>query len=176
VGNPSAIFLSRQPTATPGNVTMVTWEGTRPILVEIQALVDDAHGQAKRLTAGLELNRLSILLAVLHRHAGVVTYDQDVFLNVVGGVKVSETASDLALLMAMVSSLRNRVFDSKTVVFGEVGLAGEIRPVQQGQERLKEATKHGFVRAIVPMGNVPKQDVGLSVKGVESLREALEEV
>lgn len=176
VGNPSAIFLSRQFSNTPGNVTMVTWEGTRPILVEIQALVDDAHGQAKRLTAGLELNRLSILLAVLHRHGSVVTYDQDVFVNVVGGVKVSETASDLSLLMAIVSSLRNRVFDAKTVVFGEVGLAGEIRPIQHGQERLKEAAKHGFVRAIVPAGNVPKQDVGLTVKGVESLREALEEV
>lgn len=177
VGNPSAIFLSRQVDPAPGNVTMVTWEGTRPILVEIQALVDEAHGQAKRLTAGLETNRLSILLAVLHRHGGVVTYDQDVFVNVVGGVKVSETASDLSLLMAIVSSLRNRVFDAKTVVFGEIGLAGEIRPVQYGQDRLKEAAKHGFVRAIVPSANVPKQPIeGLDVKGVESLRQALEEI
>ena len=175
VANPSAIFLSRQPEPTPGSAVMVTWEGSRPMLVEIQALVDEAHGQqARRVTAGLEPNRLAILLAVLHRHGGVATFDQDVFINVVGGVKVSETGSDLALIAAVVSSLRNRVFDSETIIFGEVGLAGEIRPVQSGQERLKEAAKHGFKRAIVPYANAPKQAIaGLEVQGVKKLQEVL---
>src|SRR3990167_10667552 len=119
---------------------MVTWEGSRPMLVEVQSLVDDCHGQqAKRVTAGLESNRLAILLAVLHRHAGIVTYDQDIFLNVVGGVKVTETASDLAIIAAIYSSLRDHVIDHETIIFGEIGLAGEIRPVQSGQERLREA-------------------------------------
>ncbi len=177
VANPSAIFLSRQPEPTPGSAVMVTWEGSRPMLVEVQALVDESHGQqAKRITAGLEHNRLAILLAVLHRHGGIATFDQDVFINVVGGVKVSETGSDLALLAAVVSSLRNRVFDHKTIIFGEVGLAGEIRPVQSGQERLKEAAKHGFTRAIVPFANVPKQDLGMEVEGVKYLQEVLERV
>lgn len=177
VANPSAIFLSRQPEPTPGSAVMVTWEGSRPMLVEVQALVDEAQGQqAKRITAGLEHNRLAILLAVLHRHGGIATFDQDVFINVVGGVKVSETGSDLALLAAVVSSLRNRVFDHKTIIFGEVGLAGEIRPVQSGQERLKEAAKHGFTRAIVPFANVPKQGLGLEVEGVKYLQEVLERV
>ncbi len=145
VANPSAIFLSRQSEPTPGSAVMVTWEGTRPLLVEVQALVDQAHGQqVKRVSAGLEHNRLAILLAVLHRHGGIATYDQDVFVNVVGGVKVSETGSDLALLAAITSSLKNQVFNQETIIFGEVGLAGEIRPVQCGQERLKEAQKHGF--------------------------------
>jgi DNA repair protein RadA/Sms len=174
VANPSAIFLSRQPDPTPGSCVMVTWEGTRPMLVEVQALVDEAHGQqARRVTVGLEQNRLAILLAVLHRHGGIATYDQDVFINVVGGVKVSETGSDLALLAAVVSSLRNRVFDHETIIFGEVGLAGEIRPVQSGQERLKEAAKHGFKRAIVPFANAPKQDLGLEVMAVKQLHEVL---
>jgi DNA repair protein RadA/Sms len=175
VANPSAIFLSRQPEPTPGSAVMVTWEGSRPMLVEIQALVDEAHGQqARRVTAGLEPNRLAILLAVLHRHGGVATFDQDVFINVVGGVKVSETGSDLALIAAVVSSLRNRVFDSETIIFGEVGLAGEIRPVQSGQERLKEAAKHGFKRAIVPYANAPKQAIaGFEVQGVKKLQEVL---
>lgn len=173
VGNPSALFLSRHALPTSGSVTMVSWEGSRPLLVEIQALVDQAYGQPKRLAAGLEGNRLSILLAVLHRHAGVATYDQDVFLNVVGGVKIAETASDLALLVAVLSSLKNHVIDSKWVIFGEVGLAGEVRPVQQGQERLKEAAKHGFTRAIVPQANVTKSDLGIEVKGVQTLQEAL---
>lgn len=173
VSNPSAMFLSRHAVPTPGSVTMVSWEGTRPLLVEIQALVDQAYGQPKRLAAGLEGNRLSILLAVLHRHAGIATYDQDVFLNVVGGVKITETASDLALLVAVLSSLKNQVIDTKLVIFGEVGLAGEIRPVQQGQERLKEAAKHGFTRAIVPAANVTKGDWGLEVKGVQTLQEVL---
>lgn len=174
VANPSAIFLSRQPEPTPGSAVMVTWEGSRPMLVEVQALVDEAHGQqAKRVTAGLEHNRLAILLAVLHRHGGIATFDQDVFINVVGGVKVTETGSDLALLAAVVSSLRNRVFDSETIIFGEVGLAGEIRPVQSGQERLKEAAKHGFKRAIVPYANAPKQDLGIVVEPVKHLQEVL---
>ncbi|OYV56564.1 MAG: DNA repair protein RadA [Legionella sp. 21-45-4] len=174
VANPSAIFLSRQPEPTPGSAVMVTWEGSRPMLVEIQALVDEAHGhQARRVTAGLEPNRLAILLAVLHRHGGVAMYDQDVFINVVGGVKISETGSDLALIAAVVSSLRNRVFDAETIIFGEVGLAGEIRPVQSGQERLKEAAKHGFKRAIVPFANAPKQDMGITIEAVKHLSEVL---
>ncbi|MCP0913075.1 MULTISPECIES: DNA repair protein RadA [Legionella] len=177
VANPSAIFLSRQPDPTPGSAVMVTWEGSRPMLVEVQALVDQAHGQqAKRVTAGLEQNRLAILLAVLHRHGGIPTYDQDVFINVVGGVKVTETASDLALLAAVVSSLRNRIFDSKTIIFGEVGLAGEIRPVQSGQERLKEAAKHGFKRAIVPHANAPKQAMAIEVEPVKHLQEVLQKL
>lgn len=175
VANPSAIFLSRQPEPSPGSAVMVTWEGSRPMLVEVQALVDEAHGQqARRVTAGLEHNRLAILLAVLHRHGGVATFDQDVFINVVGGVKVTETGSDLALLAAVVSSLRNRVFDNETIIFGEIGLAGEIRPVQSGQERLKEAAKHGFKRAIVPYANAPKQSVGIEVKAVKHLQDVLE--
>lgn len=175
VANPSAIFLSRQPDPAPGSVVMVTWEGSRPMLVEVQALVDEAHGQqVKRITAGLEHNRLAILLAVLHRHGGIGTYDQDVFINVVGGVKVSETGSDLALVAAVVSSLRNRVFDHETILFGEIGLAGEIRPVQSGQERLKEAMKHGFKRAIVPFANAPKQQMdGFVVEPVKYLRDVL---
>lgn len=177
VANPSAIFLSRQPDPTPGSAVMVTWEGSRPMLVEVQALVDEAHGQqAKRVTAGLEHNRLAILLAVLHRHGGVATFDQDVFINVVGGVKITETGSDLALLAAVVSSLRNRVFDSETIIFGEIGLAGEIRPVQSGQERLKEAAKHGFKRAIVPYANAPKQTIEIEVHAVKHLQDMLERI
>lgn len=178
VANPSAIFLSRQPEPTSGSAVMVTWEGSRPMLVEVQALVDEAHGQqAKRVTVGLESNRLAILLAVLHRHGGIATYDQDIFINVVGGVKVTETGSDLALLAAVVSSLRNRVFDSDTIIFGEVGLAGEIRPVQSGQERLKEAAKHGFKRAIVPFANAPKQQsTTMTIEPVKYLHEVLEKM
>ncbi|WP_094091716.1 DNA repair protein RadA [Legionella clemsonensis] len=174
VANPSAIFLSRQPEPTPGSAVMVTWEGSRPMLVEVQALVDEAHGQqAKRITAGLEHNRLTILLAVLHRHGGIATFDQDVFINVVGGVKVTETGSDLALLAAVISSLRNHVFDRETIIFGEVGLAGEIRPVQSGQERLREAAKHGFKRAIVPFANAPKQNRVMEIQPVKHLQEVL---
>ncbi|MGL6029137.1 MAG: DNA repair protein RadA, partial [Legionella sp.] len=178
VANPSAIFLSRQPEPTPGSAVMVTWEGSRPMLVEVQALVDESHGQqAKRVCAGLEHNRLAILLAVLHRHGGIATYDQDVFINVVGGVKVSETGSDLALLAAVISSLRNRVFDSETIIFGEVGLAGEIRPVQSGQERIKEALKHGFKRAIVPHGNAPKHPMEhMIIEPVKYLRDVLDKM
>lgn len=174
VANPSAIFLSRQPDPMPGSAVMVTWEGTRSMLVEVQALVDEASGpQPKRVTAGLEHNRLAILLAVLHRHGGIATFDQDVFVNVVGGVKVTETGSDLALLAAVRSSLRNQVFPSDTIIFGEVGLAGEIRPVQSGQERLREAVKHGFKRAIIPYANKPKQSLGIEVQAVKHLQEML---
>lgn len=177
VANPSAIFLSRQPEPTPGSAIMVTWEGTRPMLVEVQALVDNAAGQqSKRVTAGLEHNRLAILLAVLHRHGGISTFDQDVFINVVGGVKITETGSDLALLAAVVSSLRDRIFPSDTIIFGEVGLAGEIRPVQSGQERLKEAVKHGFKRAFVPYANAPKQPIGIEIEPVKHLQEVLEKM
>jgi DNA repair protein RadA/Sms len=177
VANPSAIFLSRQPESTPGSVIMVTWEGSRPMLVEVQALVDEAHGgQPKRVTAGLEHNRLAILLAVLHRHGGIATYGQDVFINVVGGVKVTETGSDLALLAAVISSLRDSVFDRETIIFGEIGLAGEIRPVQSGQERLKEAAKHGFKRAIVPFANAPKQALPIEIEPVKHLQDVLEKL
>lgn len=177
VANPSAIFLSRQPEPMPGSAVMVTWEGSRPMLVEVQALVDEAAGQQpKRVTAGMEHNRLAILLAVLHRHGGIATFDQDVFINVVGGVKVTETGSDLALIAAVVSSLRNRVFDNETIIFGEIGLSGEIRPVQSGQERLREAAKHGFKRAIVPFANAPKQSIGIEVEAVKHLQEVLEKM
>lgn len=175
VSNPSAIFLSRPSELSSGSVVMVTWEGTRPLLVEVQALVDTAHGsQSRRLAVGLEHNRLAMLLAILHRHGGVTTYDQDVFINVVGGVKVTETASDLALIAAVLSSLKNRVFDRETIIFGEVGLSGEIRPVQSGQERLKEASKHGFKRAIVPQGNVPRQSLDMNVVPVKHIQDVLD--
>ena len=179
VANPSAIFLSRRPDPTPGSAVMVTWEGSRSMLVEVQALVDLAHGQQpRRVSAGLEQNRLAILLAVLHRHGGIATFDQDVFINVVGGVKVTETGSDLALVTAVVSSLKNRVFDNETIIFGEIGLAGEIRPVQSGQERIKEAAKHGFKRAIVPHGNAPKHQkiTGIEIVPVKHLQEVLQVV
>ncbi|WP_411992444.1 DNA repair protein RadA [Agarivorans sp. DSG3-1] len=178
VSNPSAIFLSRGQEAAPGSVVMVVWEGTRPLLVEIQALVDYSQmANPRRVAVGLEQNRLAMLLAVMHRHAGVQMSDQDVFTNVVGGVRVAETGADLALLVAMVSSFRNQVLPQDLVVFGEVGLSGEIRPVSNGQERLNEASKHGFKRAIVPLGNRPKQPIaGLEVIAVSKLAEALEAV
>lgn len=176
ISNPSAIFLSRTQEAVPGSVVMATWEGSRPMLVEVQALVDTSHlGNPRRVTLGLDQNRLAMLLAVLHRHGGVPTYDQDVFINVVGGVKVLETAADLALLATVISSLRNRPLSHDLLVFGEVGLSGEIRPVPSGQERLKEAAKHGFKRAIVPKANAPKiAPEGLSVIAVTRLDQALE--
>jgi len=175
VKNPSAIFLSRGEPA-PGSVVMVLWEGTRPLLVEIQALVDASpFGNPRRVAVGLEHNRMAMLLAVLHRHGGIMVGDQDVFANVVGGVRVSETSADLALLAAVVSSLRDRVLPQDLVVFGEVGLSGEIRPVPSGQERLREAAKHGFKRAIVPHANVPKGGIaGMEIVGVHKLGEALE--
>jgi hypothetical protein len=169
VSNPSAIFLTRAQEEVPGSVVMATWEGTRPMLVEVQALVDDSHlANPRRVTLGLDQNRLAMLLAVLHRHGGIPTHDQDVFLNVVGGVKVLETASDLALMAAVMSSLRNRPLPHDLLVFGEVGLSGEVRPVPSGQERLKEAAKHGFKRAIVPKGNAPKESPpGITIIGVD---------
>ena len=176
VSNPSAIFLNRAQEAVSGSVVMATWEGSRPMLIEVQALVDTSHlGNPRRVTVGLDQNRLAMLLAVLHRHGGIPTHDQDVFLNVVGGVKVLETASDLALMAAIISSLRNRPLEHDLLVFGEIGLSGEIRPVPSGQERLKEAAKHGFKRAIVPKANAPREmPVGLEVIAVTRLEEALD--
>lgn len=175
VKNPSAIFLDRAEHPAPGTTVMVVWEGTRPLLVEIQALVDDSSlGNPRRVAVGFESNRLAMLLAVLHRHGGIQVGDQDVFANVVGGVRVLETSADLALLLAVVSSLRNRTLPKDLVVFGEVGLSGEIRPVPSGQERIAEAAKHGFKRAIVPKANAPKRPVpGLEVTPVSRLDEAL---
>jgi DNA repair protein RadA/Sms len=160
VGNPSAMFLSRQTQAVPGSVVLATQEGTRPLLVEVQALVDQSHlANPRRVCVGLDANRLAMLLAVLHRHGGIATFDQDVFVNVVGGVRIMETAADLAILAATVSSMRNRPLGKDLVVFGEVGLAGEVRPVQRGQERIKEAAKLGFRRALVPAANMPKKNL-----------------
>ena len=178
VSNPSAIFISRHEEPVPGSVVMVTREGTRPLLVEVQSLVDESHGQnPRRIAVGLEQNRLAMLLAVMHRHGGIAMFDQDVFVNVVGGVRVSETAADLPVLLAALSSFRDRPLPTDLVVFGEVGLAGEVRPVPNGQERLKEAAKHGFRRAIVPQANAPKHaPEGMEVVGVQRLREAIEQV
>ena len=177
VSNPSAIFLSRHDTPVPGSVIMVTREGTRPLLVEIQALVDECHGgNPRRVTLGLEQNRLAMLLAVLHRHGGVAMYDQDVYVNAVGGVRINETAADLAVLLAALSSFRDRPLPNDLVVFGEVGLAGEIRPVPNGEERLREAAKHGFKQAIVPRANLPRRDSrveGLEARGVTRLSEVM---
>lgn len=176
VSNPSAIFLSRGENQSPGSSVMVVWEGTRPLLVEIQALVDYSQmANPRRIAVGLEQNRLAMLLAVLHRHGNLQMNDQDVFVNVVGGVKVNETGADLALLMAMVSSFKNNPLPRELIVFGEVGLAGEIRPVPNGTERITEAAKHGFKRAIVPKANAPKNAIaGLEVVPVSHLSEALE--
>lgn len=178
VKNPSAIFLNRADQQTPGSVVMVIWEGTRPLLVEIQGLVDYSQlANPRRVAVGLEQNRLAMLLAVLHRHAGLQISDQDVFVNVVGGVKVTETSADLALLVALVSSFKNVALASDLVVFGEVGLSGEIRPVQSGQERLREAAKHGFVKAIVPKANCPKEAIeGMEIIAVTTISEALEAI
>ncbi len=175
VANPSAIFLSRHPEPVAGSIIMVTREGTRPLLVEMQALVDESHlSNPRRVAVGLEGNRLAMLLAVLHRHGGVAMYDQDIFVNVVGGVKVTETAADLAVLLAALSSLRDRPLPQETVVFGEVGLAGEIRPVPNGEERLREAYKHGFRRAIIPRANAPKRPPGdMQIVAAQRLEQAL---
>ena len=175
VSNPSALFLSHHTEQVAGSCITVTQEGTRPLLVEVQALVDEAHApNPKRLCVGLEQNRLAMLLAVLHRHAGVACFDQDVFVNAVGGVRIAEPATDLAVLLSIVSSLKNKPLQNKLIVFGEVGLAGEVRPVQRGQERLKEAAKLGFTQAIVPKANLPKQAIkGIEVFGVERLEQAL---
>ena len=175
VSNPSALFLSHHSQDVPGSCVMVTQEGTRPLLVEIQALLDEAHApNPRRLTVGLEQNRLAMLLAVLHRHAGIACFDQDVFVNAVGGVRITEPAADLAVLLAIVSSLKNKPLPGKMVVFGEVGLAGEVRPVQRGQERLKEAAKLGFTRAVIPKANKPKQTIaGMDIVTIDRLEQAV---
>ncbi|MDH4394967.1 MAG: DNA repair protein RadA [Limnobacter sp.] len=176
VSNPSALFLSQHSEWVAGSCVMVTQEGARPLLVEIQALVDASHAPApRRLSVGLEQNRLAMLLAVLHRHAGLAFFDQDIFINAVGGVRISEPAADLAIALAMVSSLRNKPLPRHLVVFGEVGLSGEIRPAPRGQERLREAAKLGFTHAIVPSSNLPKQDIdGIEVIGVDRIEKALQ--
>ncbi len=175
VSNPSALFLSQHEHEVPGSCVLVTQEGSRPLLVEIQALVDDAHApNPRRLSVGLEQARLAMLLAVLHRHVGVACYDQDVFINAVGGVKIGEPAADLAVMLAIVSSLKGKPLPKGLVVFGEVGLAGEIRPAPRGQERLKEAAKLGFTQALIPKSNAPRNPIaGLEVIAVDRAAEAL---
>jgi len=176
VANPSALFLSRHEEPVAGSVIMVTREGTRPLLVEVQALVDaSALSNPRRVALGLEQNRLSMMLAVLHRHAGVAMLDQDVYVNVVGGVRIGETAADLAVLAACLSSFRDRPLPTDLAIFGEVGLAGEIRPVPNGEERLREAAKHGFARVILPKANAPKKaPAGVEVQPVGRLAEVLD--
>ena len=177
VSNPSAIFLSRDSVNEPGSAVSVTWEGSRPLLVEIQALVADGNSNyAKRLAHGVDQNRLALLLAVLQRHGGIAIGDEDVFVNVVGGLRIGETAVDLPTVLAIVSSFRDRALAERFVCFGEIGLAGELRPVRFGAERIAAAAKQGFTTAIVPRGNVPKQaPSGIKVIGVRRLGEALEE-
>ena len=176
VTNPSALFLSQHDAQVPGSCVLVTQEGTRPLLVEIQALVDTAHvPNPRRLAIGLEAQRLALLLAVLHRHAGIATFDQDVFVNAVGGVRIEEPAADLAVLAAIVSSIRNRPLPRGMVAFGEVGLAGEVRPAPRGQERLREAAKLGFSLAIIPKANTPKHPIeGMTIMAVDRLTDAIE--
>jgi DNA repair protein RadA/Sms len=176
VSNPSALFLSQHDQTVPGSCVLVTQEGSRPLLVEIQALVDAAHvPNPRRLALGLEQHRLAMLLAVLHRHAGVACFDQDVFLNAVGGVKISEPAADLAILLAIQSSMKNKALPKTLIVFGEVGLAGEIRPCPRGQERLKEAAKLGFTIAIVPKANAPKAKIpGMEIIAVDRIDQAIQ--
>jgi DNA repair protein RadA/Sms len=177
VSNPSAIFLSTHPVAVPGSCVMVTLEGTRPLLVEIQALVDSGGPSPRRLSVGLDRDRLAMLLAVLHRHAGIACMDQDVFVNAVGGVRIAEPAADLAVLLAIQSSLRGKPLPRGFIAFGEVGLAGEVRPAPRGQERLKEAAKLGFDVAVVPKANAPKKPIeGLTIHAVERIEEAIEVV
>ena len=175
VKNPSAIFLDRRGLQTPGSVVTIVWEGTRPLLVEIQALIDpNAHDNPRRLAVGLDQNRMSMLLAVLHRHGGINLVSHDIYANVVGGIRVLETSADLALIFATVSSMRDFSLPSEMAVFGEVGLSGEIRPVQNGQERLLEARKHGFKRVLIPAGNAPKTSIeGLDIEAVYNVSEAL---
>jgi len=178
VSNPSAIFLARHAADTPGSAVTVTREGTRPLLLEVQALVDTSQlANPRRVTVGVEHNRLAMLLAVLHRHAGVVSYDQDVFLNVVGGVRITETSADLALIMAVLSSLKNSALPNELVVFGEVGLAGELRPVANGPERLREAAKHGFKRAVIPAANASRHNPrDIEVAALDTVAAALDEL
>ncbi len=175
ITNPSAIFLSNENLSAPGSMVTVTREATRPLLIEVQALVDQANGAPKRICVGMDQNRLALQLAILHKHGGIVTFDQDVFINVVGGIKVSETASDLVVMLAIVSSLRDKVIPKDWITFGEVGLAGEVRPVYNAQERLAEAQKQGFRLAIVPKANAPKKPLkGMKIIAVERLSEALD--
>ncbi len=176
VKNPSAIFLSRTEVAVPGSTVMVSREGTRPLLVEVQALVDESVlANPRRISVGIDANRLAMLMAVLHRYGGIATQDQDIFVNVVGGIRINETAIDLAVLLAVVSSLRNQCLSRQLVTFGEVGLGGEIRPVPNGEDRLAEAEKHGFKLAIVPKANIPKNWRGkIQVHAVERAEEAIE--
>lgn len=178
VRNPSAMFLNRSRNPAPGSVVNVLWEGTRPLLVEIQALVVESHhGNPRRLGVGVDQNRIAMLLAVLTRHGGLVTADQDVFVNCVGGIRVSETSADLAILLGVVSSLRNRSIDNNVFAFGEIGLSGEVRPVANGEVRIKEALKHGFKKAIVPLANVPKiVDPDVEIIGVEDLNAAIDQI
>jgi len=177
VSNPSAIFLSQHDTAVPGSCVMVTLEGTRPLLVEIQALVDGGGPSPRRLSVGLDRDRLAMLLAVLHRHAGVACADQDVFVNAVGGVRISEPAADLAVMLAITSSLRGKALPKGFFTFGEVGLAGEVRPAPRGQERLREAAKLGFSVAVVPKANLPKKPIeGLEIHAVDRVEQAMETV
>jgi DNA repair protein RadA/Sms len=173
VKNPSSIFLNKSSQPSPGSVVTVVWEGTRPLLIELQALVDGTSmGHPRRIAVGLDANRLSMILAILNRHGGVFTGDQDVFLNVVGGVRVTETSADLATLLAVVSSLRDKPLPADWVVFGELGLNGELRPVPNGQERIAEAAKHGFRKAIIPQANMPKKLIaGMIVVGANRLDE-----
>lgn len=175
VKNPSAIFLNRNSEPVAGSVVMVIWEGTRPLLVEIQALVDRSMlANPRRVAVGLEHNRLSMLLAVMHRHGGLQMADNDVFVNVAGGVKVNETSADLALVLALQSSFRNKPLPTDLVVFGEVGLSGEIRPVPSGQERIIEAAKHGFKKAIIPFANNPKKAIaGMQTFPAKKLSDAI---
>ena len=174
ISNPSSIFLSNQKTPSPGSMVMVVREATRPLLIEIQALVDQANGPAKRVSVGLDQNRLSLQLAILHKHGGIATFDQDVFVNVVGGIKVSETASDLVVMMAIASSLKDKVIPKDWIAFGEVGLSGEVRPVFNASERLSEAQKQGFKVAIIPKSNAPKKtDRGIKIVPVEFLNQAI---
>ena len=175
ISNPSSIFLSNQENPSSGSMVMVTREATRPLLVEIQALVDQANGSPKRVSVGLDQNRLSLQLAILHKHSGISTFDQDVFINVVGGIKVSETASDLVVMLAIVSSLRDKVIPNNWIAFGEVGLTGEVRPVYNAMERLSEAQKQGFELAIIPQGNAPKKSIkGLKIITVGYLYQAIQ--
>jgi len=178
VSNPSAIFLSRHDEPVAGSVITVTREGNRPLLVEVQALVDESHlANPRRVTLGLDQNRLSMLLAVLHRHGGIAMYDQDVFINIVGGVRVTETAADTGMLLSILSSFRDRPLPQKLFTFGEIGLAGEIRPVPNGQERIKEAAKHGFTHAVIPKGNMPRpHDIpaGMEIIAVSRVSELLD--
>ncbi|MEL7310401.1 MAG: DNA repair protein RadA [Pseudomonadota bacterium] len=178
VSNPSAIFLSRESEVAAGSLVTVTWEGSRPLLVEVQALVADAHGgHPRRLAQGLDQNRVALLLAVLQRHGGVSLAGEDVFINVVGGIRIQETAGDLPTLLAALSSFRDRAVNAGVIAFGEVGLAGEVRPVRFGEERLREAAKQGFVRAIVPIANQPRKPIeGLQVVGVRSVSDAIDAV